>query len=114
MLDRGAGVIHKDDMRTKKPIDIYFLLGATASGKSSVGLLLAGMMEAEIVSVDSMQVYRGMDIGTAKATAEELGQVRHHLIDVVEPNESFSAARFVELAGKDKDIDVVHLRASSF
>ena len=100
MLDRGAGVIHKDDMRTKKPIDIYFLLGATASGKSSVGLLLAGMMEAEIVSVDSMQVYRGMDIGTAKATAEELGQVRHHLIDVVEPNESFSAARFVELAGK--------------
>ena len=85
---------------TDKPIDIYFLLGATASGKSSVGLRLAKMMEAEIVSVDSMQVYRGMDIGTAKATPEELGQVRHHLIDVVEPSESFSAARFVELAGK--------------
>jgi len=81
-------------------INIYFLLGPTASGKSSVGLHLAQMMDAEIVSVDSMQVYRGMDIGTAKPTVEELKQVRHHLIDVVEASESFSAARFVELAGE--------------
>ena len=83
-----------------EPINIYFLLGATASGKSSVGLRLAKAMDAEIVSVDSMQVYKGMDIGTAKPTSEELRHVRHHLIDVVEPSESFSAARFVELAGK--------------
>ncbi|NIA07383.1 MAG: tRNA (adenosine(37)-N6)-dimethylallyltransferase MiaA [Actinobacteria bacterium] len=87
-------------MDTNKPIDVYFLLGATASGKSSVGLRLANMMEAEIVSVDSMQVYRGMDIGTAKPTSEELRQVPHHLINVVEAGESFSAAKFVELAGK--------------
>ena len=79
-------------------IDIYFLLGPTASGKSSVGLCLAGMIEAEILSVDSMQVYRGMNIGTAKATAAELALVPHHLIDVVEPSESFSAARFAQLA----------------
>ena len=89
-----------------KPIDIYFLLGPTASGKSTLGLHLAGMIEAEILSVDSMQVYRGMDIGTAKPTPAQLAQVPHHLIDVVEPSESFSAARFVGLAGQAiTDID---------
>ena len=87
-------------MTKDKPIDIYFLVGATASGKSSVGLRLAKQIGAEIVSVDSMQVYRGMDIGTAKASVEEREEVRHHLIDVVEASESFSAARFVELAGE--------------
>ena len=80
------------------PIDIYFLLGPTASGKSGAGLCLAKRAGAEILSVDSMQVYRGMDIGTAKATAAEQREVRHHLIDVAEPSESFSAAKFVELA----------------
>lgn len=80
------------------PIDIYFLLGATASGKSGAGLCLAKTAGAEILSVDSMQVYRGMDIGTAKATAEERRAVRHHLIDVAQPSESFSVGRFVELA----------------
>ena len=80
------------------PIDICFLLGPTASGKSGAGLCLAKAAGAEILSVDSMQVYRGMDIGTAKPTAEEQREVRHHLIDVAEPNESFSAAKFVELA----------------
>src|SRR5204863_2386833 len=53
---------------------------------------------AEILSVDSMQVYRGMDIGTAKPTRDEQARVRHHLIDVAEPDQSFSVARFVELA----------------
>ena len=83
-----------------KPIDIYFLLGPTASGKSSLGLCLAEMIQAEIISVDSMQVYRGMDIGTAKASSAQLAQVPHHLIDVVEASESFSAARFVQLASQ--------------
>lgn len=83
-----------------KPINIYFLLGPTASGKSALGLCLAEMSNAEIISVDSMQVYRGMDIGTAKATPAQLAQVPHHLIDVVEPSESFSAARFAELASQ--------------
>ena len=83
-----------------KPTDIYFLLGPTASGKSTLAMRLAGMIDAEILSVDSMQVYRGMDIGTAKPTAAQLAQVPHHLIDVVEPSESFSAAKFVELASR--------------
>lgn len=87
-------------MVSDKPIEICFLLGPTASGKSSAGLRLAEMVEGEIVSVDSMQVYRGMNIGTAKPSAEQLREVPHHLIDVVEASESFSAARFVELAGE--------------
>ena len=97
MLDSFALRAQKSGMA--EAINIYFLLGPTASGKSSVGLHVAKMIEAEIVSVDSMQVYRGMDIGTAKPTKEELAAVRHHLIDMVEPSEAFSAARFVELAG---------------
>ncbi len=77
---------------------IIALIGATASGKSAVALELAERVGAEILSVDSMQVYRGMDIGTAKPTPEEQRRVRHHLIDVVEPNEGFAVARFVEHA----------------
>ncbi len=91
------------------PIDIYFLLGPTASGKSTLALHLARTIDAEILSVDSMKVYRGMDIGTAKPTALQLAQVPHHLIDVVEPSESFSAARFVDLAAKA--ITDIHLRS---
>ena len=83
---------------TDKPIDIYFLLGPTASGKSSLAMCLAHTIDAEILSVDSMQVYRGMDIGTAKPTPAQLAQLPHHLIDVVDACQSFSAAKFVELA----------------
>jgi tRNA dimethylallyltransferase len=74
------------------------ILGATASGKSALAMELARRMRGEILSLDSMQVYRGMDIGTAKPTPAERADVRHHLIDVVEPTESFTVARFVELA----------------
>ncbi len=74
------------------------LLGPTAAGKSAVAMLLARRIGGEILSLDSMQVYRGMDIGTAKPTAAEQGNVRHHLIDVAGPGESFTAARFVQLA----------------
>jgi tRNA dimethylallyltransferase len=77
---------------------VCVIIGATASGKSAVALRLAEEVGGEILSVDSMQVYRGMDIGTAKPTAEEQRRVRHHLIDVVEPNETFTVARFVEQA----------------
>ena len=77
---------------------LILLLGVTASGKSSVALELAGELDAEIVSVDSMQVYRRMDIGTAKPTESERHRVPHHLMDVAEPSESFSVARFVEMA----------------
>jgi tRNA dimethylallyltransferase len=75
------------------------IVGCTASGKSALALALARARpgEIELVSADAMQVYRGMDIGTAKPTAAEQAEVPHHLIDVVEPWEDFSLARFVEL-----------------
>ncbi|MBN9692241.1 MAG: tRNA (adenosine(37)-N6)-dimethylallyltransferase MiaA [Verrucomicrobia bacterium] len=74
------------------------LAGATATGKSAVALELAELVSGEIISVDSMQVYRGLNVGTAKPSAEEQARVRHHLIDVVDLRESFDAARFVALA----------------
>jgi tRNA dimethylallyltransferase len=77
---------------------LVVILGPTASGKSDLALALARRNGAEILSVDSMQVYRGMDIGTAKPTRAERAEIRHHLIDVVDPSESFTVARFVELA----------------
>lgn len=70
------------------------LVGPTASGKSQAGLVLAGDLGCEIVSVDSMLVYRGMDVGTAKPTPAERARVPHHMIDVVEPSEPFSVMRF--------------------
>ncbi len=74
------------------------ILGPTASGKSDVAMAVARLVGAELLSVDSMQVYRGMDVGTAKPAAAERAAVRHHLIDVVDPNEPFTVARFVEMA----------------
>src|SRR6185295_16253625 len=74
------------------------LTGSTACGKSDVALLLAEQLPGEIISVDSMQVYRGLDIGTAKPSAEERKRVTHHLIDVAGLDEAFDAARFVRLA----------------
>jgi tRNA dimethylallyltransferase len=74
------------------------LTGPTASGKSAVALELALRIGGEIISVDSMQVYRGLDIGTAKPSAAERAQVVHHLIDIVGLDESFDAARFVHSA----------------
>ena len=70
------------------------LAGPTASGKSALALTLADVLPLEIVSVDSAQVYRGMDIGTAKPSAAEQARVPHHLIDIVEPSQRYSAARF--------------------
>lgn len=71
-----------------------FLLGPTASGKTAVALALAERFPVEIVSVDSAQVYRDMDIGTAKPTREARKQVPHHLIDIVDPTDAYSAGRF--------------------
>jgi tRNA dimethylallyltransferase len=70
------------------------LMGPTASGKSALGLDIAEQLGCEIISVDSAQIYRHMDIGTAKPSAAERERVPHHLIDIVEPHESYSAARF--------------------
>lgn len=74
------------------------LVGPTAVGKTDLSLALAEAMDGEIVSIDSMLVYRGMDVGTAKPSAGERARVPHHLIDVVEPSEPFSVARFQEAA----------------
>ncbi len=70
------------------------LAGPTASGKSAVAMALAERFPVEIVSVDSAQVYRGMDVGTAKPSAAERARVPHHLIDILDPTEAYSAARF--------------------
>jgi tRNA dimethylallyltransferase len=74
------------------------LVGPTATGKTRAGIAVAERLGAEIVSVDSMLVYRGMDVGTAKPTTEERARVPHHLLDVAEPSEPFSVARYQELA----------------
>jgi len=75
-----------------------FIAGPTAVGKSELALQLAEQVGGEIIAVDSMQVYRGLDIGTAKPSAAERARVPHHLIDVAELTEKFDAARFVTLA----------------
>jgi tRNA dimethylallyltransferase len=75
--------------------DAVLLLGPTASGKSALAMALARELPLEIVSIDSAQVYRGMDIGTAKPTAAERAEVPHHLLDLRDPSEPYSAADFV-------------------
>ena len=80
-----------------------FLAGATAVGKSEVALQLAERGGGEIISVDSMQVYRGLDVGTAKPSAADRAKVPHHLIDVVEVSEGFDAARFCRLAREARE-----------
>ena len=85
--------------------DPIHIAGPTASGKTDLALLIAERLQGEIISVDSMQVYRGLDIGTAKPGPEELRRVPHHLIDVVALGESFDAARFLRLA-KQAEADI--------
>lgn len=79
---------------------LIVILGPTASGKSALAMTLAERWGAEILSVDSMQVYRGMDIGTAKPTPQEQARIRHHLIDLVDPDQSFAVSEFVTRADK--------------
>jgi tRNA dimethylallyltransferase len=77
-----------------------FIAGPTAVGKSGIALALAEQLGGEIISVDSMQVYRGLDIGTAKTSLAERARVPHHLIDICELTDSFDAAQFIRLAQK--------------
>ena len=91
-------------------IRVYAVVGPTASGKSALALELAQRYGGEIVSCDSMQVYRRMDIGTAKPNAEERATVRHHLVDVAEPCEQFSCADYVRLA--DAAVRDIHARGN--
>lgn len=82
----------------KKPLII--IAGPTAVGKTAVSVQLAKMIGGEIVSADSVQVYRGLDIGSAKVTAEEMEGVPHHLIDVMQPEERYDVARFQQMAAQ--------------
>lgn len=78
----------------------WFLAGPTASGKTAVGLELARRLNAEIIALDSMTLYRGMDIGTAKPTVAERAMVPHHLFDILDPHEDFSVAEYVAAADR--------------
>jgi len=85
---------------------VVVICGPTACGKTALALRLAEVFPVEVISADSRQVYRGMDIGTAKPGKEELSRVTHHLIDVVDPDESFTAANFA-VAGRAAVIDIL-------
>ncbi|BCE06689.1 hypothetical protein RSC2_00279 [Bacillus paralicheniformis] len=81
--------------KTKPPVIV--LIGPTAVGKTKLSVMLAEHLNAEIISGDSMQIYKRMDIGTAKIKEEEMNGVPHHLIDIKEPTESFSVAEYQEI-----------------
>ena len=80
------------------PPKLLVITGPTASGKTWLAVELAKRYNGEVVSADSMQIYRRMDIGTAKPTAEEMQGVPHHMIDVADPEENFSVARYADAA----------------
>lgn len=82
---------------------ILVIVGPTASGKTRMAVELAKRHNGEVISADSMQIYRTMDIGTAKPTKEEMGGIPHHMIDVADPEEDFSVARYVEMAAQCVD-----------
>ncbi len=87
----------------KEKIKIYAVVGPTASGKSALAFELAQRHGGEIISCDSMQVYKKMNIGTAKPTRGEMSKVRHHMIDVAEPDQPFSSEDYAELAASAID-----------
>ena len=87
-------------MTDKKKIPLLCITGPTASGKSALAVRLAQLLGGEVVSCDSMQIYRGMDIGTAKPTAEEMCGVPHHMIDIVSPDEDYSCGRYASEAAE--------------
>lgn len=89
--------------RPERPRVVLALVGPTGSGKTAISLAVAPALRAEIVGVDSMQVYRGMDIGTAKPSPEERAQVPHHMIDVADPGKPFSVATFQTAARSATD-----------
>lgn len=92
----------------EKKEKLIILTGPTAVGKTAASIELAKRLDGEIISADSMQVYRGMDIGTAKITREEMQGVPHHLIDIIEPDEEFNVIIFKELA--KKAVEDIHSR----
>ena len=96
MKDATSTTDAEQNPETRPPVVV--ITGPTASGKSSLALLLAEKFGGEIINADSMQIFRFMDIGTAKPTAEERGRVPHHLFDVANPDEPYSAGRYAKEA----------------
>jgi tRNA dimethylallyltransferase len=88
-------------------LDCWYLTGPTAAGKTQVGLELAELLDAEIISLDSMALYRGMNIGTAKPTPDEQARVPHHLIDILDVDEEYSLSEYVDAA----HIEIEEIRA---
>lgn len=84
----------RSEWRPRPGGETIALVGATASGKTALSLALAQVLNGEIISMDSRQVYRGMDIGTAKVTSEERGTIPHHGLDILDPDQSYSAGQF--------------------
>ncbi|MFK7769220.1 MAG: tRNA (adenosine(37)-N6)-dimethylallyltransferase MiaA [Mariniblastus sp.] len=104
--------MNENKIKCQRALACWFLTGATASGKTQVSLELAKRLNAEIISLDSMAIYRGMDIGTAKPTSEQRAEIPHHLIDIVDPPESFSVNQYrdaaletiAEIRGRGKEV----------
>ena len=96
MLDLRTGPAHLEPMAEAVPILV--ITGQTAGGKERLAVEVAARLGGEILSADSMKVYRGMDIGTAKPSAAQRASVPHHLLDVADPGDTFSTARWLELA----------------
>ncbi len=83
--------------------ECWYLTGPTASGKTAVGIALAELLGAEIISMDSMALYKGMDIGTAKPTPDQRARVPHHLVDILQPHQDFSLAQYLSAAARAAD-----------
>ena len=95
----------RDDPAFDVGTNCWFLVGSTASGKTEVALSLAETIGAEIISLDSMAVYRGLDIGTAKPSPQDQQRIPHHLLDLVEPTVEFNVTEYVKLA-REKAINI--------
>ena len=89
----------------QEKIKVLIISGPTAVGKSAFGVKAAQLLNGEVISADSMQIYRGMDIGTGKITASEMHGIKHHMLDVADPDEDYSVGQYVyEAANFIKDI----------
>lgn len=94
---KSVKILQEDKSPQEK---VLIILGATSTGKSSLAIKLAEILQTEIISADSMAIYKKFNVGTAKPTAEELSKIRHHLVNILEPEEKFSVVEFVSRAKK--------------